>query len=228
MNVFVTGTDTDCGKTVISCALMAIAARQGHTVAGMKPIAAGAVLTADGLRNDDALAIQQACSKEIPYALINPVCYPEPTAPHLQAPSGVRPAKGGSDPINTTLAAYQQISTNADMVIVEGAGGWRVPLSDTTDMADLCLQLQLPVILVVGMRLGCINHALLTVEAIQNSGARLVGWIANQIDPEMMALEENIGSLKARIEAPLLGFVPWTNNIKAESIEKHLNLPKLL
>lgn len=202
MNYFVTGTDTGVGKTLISCALLYAFAAQGHRVIGMKPVAAGDC--DDNDRNDDAKRLRAAGNVEASFGQINPYCFAQAVAPHLAAKF-----VGVSINLDRIVQSYNELAAQADVVIVEGAGGFKVPLNDHQDMTDLAVQLDLPVILVVCIRLGCINHALLTVESIKGSGLKLAGWVANVMDEHMVMLDENIVALKSRIAAPLLGVVPW-------------------
>ncbi|HSS07018.1 MAG TPA: dethiobiotin synthase [Rhodanobacteraceae bacterium] len=198
--VFVTGTDTGIGKTHASVALLRAHRANGHRAIGMKPVASGCRETPDGLRNDDAEALIAASTPAPAYALCNPFAFLPPVAPHLAAhDAGVEIAL---DPI---VDAWRQLSTRADRLVVEGVGGWSVPLSDVLMQADLVRALDMPVVLVVGLRLGCINHALLSARTIVADGCTLAGWIANRIDPAMAAVEANLATLCARIAAPLLG-----------------------
>lgn len=201
MSYFVTGTDTGVGKTLISCALLHGFAAQNRRVVGMKPVAAGC--NDDG-QNDDVVQLRAAGNVQIDYGQINPYCLVPAVAPHLAAQ-----VAGVSIDFARISKAFTELSAQADVVIVEGAGGLLVPLNGAQDSADLMRELGLPVILVVGMRLGCLNHALLTVEAIAARGLVLAGWVANVLDPDMAMLEENIAALKQRIAAPLLGVVPY-------------------
>jgi len=195
---FVTGTDTEVGKTVAACALLALARRQGHTTLGLKPVAAGC--DADG-HNEDALALRAQSTVEVTYATTNPIALHDPIAPHIAA------ARAGLCLQTDAIAAHCRAQlTQADLVVIEGAGGWRVPLAETgPTLADVAVALGLPVILVVGMRLGCINHALLTAEAIARDGLQLAGWIANQPGLRMNCHDDNVATLTARLGAPLLG-----------------------
>ncbi len=216
---FITGTDTGCGKSEITLALMQLLQAQGRSVLGMKPVASGAVVTAEGLRNDDAVRIQQAGSRQMPYSTVNPYCYQPAIAPHLAA------AQQGEDiRFEQIQASYQKLAAVADMVLVEGVGGWRVPLGSDGDVAALGVALDLPVILVVGMRLGCINHALLSAAAISNSGLQLAGWVANQIEPEMEEIDSNIATIKQYIEAPLFGTVPYLEPVSVAAIAQCIAL----
>ncbi|MES9857435.1 MAG: dethiobiotin synthase [Sedimenticola sp.] len=202
-NYFITGTDTDCGKTEITLGLMQGLQDRGISVLGMKPVASGAVTTAYGPRNDDAVRIRQQASEMVDYDLVNPFAYAPPIAPHLAAEQ-----VGREIDFWQIRACYQALSLKAESVIVEGVGGWRVPLGKDQALSDLAVILQLPVILVVGLKLGCINHAILTAESIKSSGLRLAGWVANVVDEAMLEPEANIETLKQHIDAPLLGFVP--------------------
>jgi dethiobiotin synthetase len=218
VSFFVTGTDTGVGKTLVSCALLRALAAQGFRVAGFKPVAAGC--EADGM-NDDAKALLAAGNVPLSYAEVNPVCLAQPIAPHIAA------ARSGSRiELAPILAASQALAAASDHVVVEGAGGFRVPLNDRQDSADLARELGLDVILVVGMRLGCLNHALLTAEAIAARGLTLAGWVANVRDATMPVLEENITALRQRIAAPLLGVVPFMS-VPAET-EVRLDVNPLL
>lgn len=203
---FVTGTDTGVGKTHVTALLLRALAAEGKPVVGLKPVAAGCEATADGLRNDDALALMAASTVALPYAQVNPVALVAPLAPHIAAARESRRVR-----VNqlSGLVRGAIMQARADVTLVEGAGGWRVPLSETESMADLACELAMPVILVVGLRLGCLNHALLTAEAIRRDGLRLAGWVANAVDPHMDAREENIETLRAALGAPLLGVVGW-------------------
>lgn len=201
---FITATDTDAGKTYIASALVRHFAQQNIKSIGMKPIAAGCELVDGVLQNSDVHQLTQASNVDAPLPLINPYVFQPPIAPHIAAQqAGVEIALA---PIQQ---AFTQLSELADAVIVEGAGGFLVPLNDKKTMADLAVSLNIPVILVVGMRLGCINHALLTVQAIQSRGLTMTGWVANQIDPNMSMLVENIQTLKQRIHAPCIAQVAW-------------------
>ena len=202
--IFVAGTDTGVGKTLIAAALLRALASRGACAVGMKPVAAGCAQTAHGLRNEDATALTGAANIEAPMDLINPYRFEPAIAPHIAA------AQAG---VTISLArirdAFVALSSMAQWVVVEGAGGPLVPLNDREDFADLARLLELPVVLVVGMRLGCLNHALLTAEAIRGRGLRLSGWVANCLETAMPAFEENVQALRCRLEAPLLGTVPF-------------------
>lgn len=220
MHYFITGTDTECGKTLVTLGFMQLCLERGLKTAGMKPVAAGALLTHEGLLNPDALAIQGLSKPPLSYAQVNPYCFEPAVAPHLAAK-----LSGTSIDMEAIKQQYQQLCKTHDAVVVEGAGGWKVPLNGEQDMAELCRQLNLPVVLVVGLRLGCINHALLSVEAILASGQPLLGWIANHIDANMSLAEGNIQTLKQRIKAPLLGRIPRLDQVSAETVATYLSLP---
>ncbi|OUR64728.1 dethiobiotin synthase [Methylophaga sp. 42_25_T18] len=205
-SVFVTGTDTEVGKTFISIGLIELFKQQGLNVAGMKPIASGCEQTAEGLRNEDALALQQHANVELDYELINPYTFEPAIAPHIAAQQTAT-----NIDINVLKNNYEKIQSQADVVVVEGAGGWLVPLNEKQTLADLAVELNLPVILVVGMRLGCINHALLSVANIQQSGLPLLGWIANDLESSPQT-EAMVQTLQQYINAPCLGVVPQLNS----------------
>lgn len=202
---FVIGTDTNVGKTYIASALIKHFVRAGYQTVGMKPLASGCNVMPDSeLLNDDVQALTAASNVTAPLDLINPYRFEPAIAPHIAATQA-----GQAVDCAQVIRAYQQLSSLADIVVVEGAGGFLVPLNEQHTLADLAVMLNIPVILVVGMRLGCINHALLTVEAIQARGLRLAGWVANQLEPEMPVFAENLASLQQRIAAPCLGVVGW-------------------
>ena len=214
---FIAGTDTDAGKTLVACGLLAKARQQGLTTAAVKPVAAGCEPTDDGLRNDDALQLMAQCSLPLYYEQVNPVAFEAPIAPHLAAQ-----ALGQRLQVDRLAGFCRGVTMQgADLTLIEGAGGWRVPLNQTETLADLAKALSVPVILVVGMRLGCINHTLLTIEAIVRDGMQLAGWVANRIDPNMAGFEQNLATLEQRIQAPLLGVVPHLSafNNNAERVE---------
>jgi dethiobiotin synthetase len=201
---FVAGTDTGVGKTLVACALLHAFARDGRRVVGMKPVAAGASDAAGRWGNEDVAALSAASNVQADRSSVNSYLLKLPVAPHIAAA-----AEGVVIDLAAIEKSFATLREIADVVIVEGIGGFRVPLTDREDSADLAARLGLPVILVVGMRLGCLNHALLTVDAIAARGLKLAGWVANSIDPEMAKLPENVAALRARIAAPLLGAVPF-------------------
>ncbi len=209
-SLFLAGTDTGVGKTWVAARLLERLASQGVRAAGMKPVAAGGLHTPDGFRNEDALALMQAASVPLPYALVNPCCLPDPTSPHLAAERA-----GVAIDFDAIVQAYVAIEGKSDVIIVEGAGGWLAPVASPLQagevgltMEDLALRLGLPVVLVVGIRLGCLNHALLSAGAIRRSGLTLAGWIANPVDPQFADAEAYVQSLSARLPEPLLWHVP--------------------
>ncbi len=200
---FVAGTDTGVGKTLIAATLLHVLTHSGIRSAGMKPIAAGAIPFHDQWQSEDANALIAQASVQLPPELITPYLLQQPTAPHIAAA-----AEGKTISLSHIINCYRQIETLADVIIVEGTGGFQVPLNQYEDTADLAQALGLPVILVVGMRLGCINHALLSAQAITARGLSLAGWIANDIDPHLLNRQQTIDTLAARIHAPLIGHVP--------------------
>jgi dethiobiotin synthetase len=200
---FIAGTDTGIGKTHAACTLIHALRAAGHSACGMKPVASGCIDTEHGLRNEDALVLQAASAPAPAYEAINPVALREPLSPHLAAAH-----EGVTITLPPLHAAFQKLYARYDTVVVEGVGGWRVPLSPSLLASDIPKAWTLPVVLVVGLRLGCLNHALLSTEAIHADGCRLVGWIGNCIDPAMAAIEENIATLRALLPAPCLGVLP--------------------
>ncbi|WP_332775153.1 dethiobiotin synthase [Polaromonas sp.] len=219
ISFFVTGTDTGVGKTLVSAALLHALAQHYPRVVGMKPVAAGTTLI-DGLQaNDDVLALRAASNCRVPPELDNPVLLPDAVSPHIAA------ARAGVD-INIAhiVACHRQLLQLADAVVVEGAGGFMVPLSDTETGADLAQALALPVVLVVGLRLGCLNHALLTAEAIRARGLTLAGWVANHVDPTMLAQNDNIAFLQQRLAAPLLASIAHQPLPNPQTIKMELPL----
>ncbi|MGD8712002.1 MAG: dethiobiotin synthase [Thiohalophilus sp.] len=201
--VFVTGTDTEIGKTFCSRLLMIALQQRGLSVAGMKPVASGGEYRNGELVNDDALQLQQQSDRDLPYEWVNPYVFEPPIAPHLAAIQAGKVIEA-----ELICGSFSRLQQQSDQVIVEGVGGWRVPLSDTLSVSDLPVLLDLPVVLVVGMRLGCLNHALLTIESIQQAGIKVAGWIANSIDPEFDVPQDNLQTLKSRLDAPCLALIP--------------------
>ena len=219
MSYFVTGTDTGVGKTLISCALLHAFAAQGLRVAGMKPVAAGCD---DDDHNEDAKQLRAACNILASYGQINPYNFYHPIAPHIAARH-----VGISVNFERILTSFRELAAQADVVVVEGVGGFKVPLNDKQDTADLAQQLELPVILVVGMRLGCLSHALLTADAIAAYGLRLAGWVANVVNAHMPALRDNIAALEQRLNGPLLGVVEYQALPDAHVVAAQLNIELL-
>jgi dethiobiotin synthetase len=218
---FVVGTDTGIGKTHATCALLHALARRHARVCGMKPIAAGGVMTAEGLTNEDSVAHRAASTVRVPPALDNPILLPEPLSPHIAA------ARAGT-PIafDTVLAAVAELRARTDALVIEGAGGFLVPLSETRTGADLAVALGLPLVLVVGMRLGCLNHALLSAEAIRARGLVLAGWIANRVDPGFLCPEENLAYLSTHLGAPLWADLPYSSTPDPRADADRFTLPR--
>nr|VFJ54873.1 MAG: dethiobiotin synthase [Candidatus Kentron sp. DK]VFJ56619.1 MAG: dethiobiotin synthase [Candidatus Kentron sp. DK] len=201
--VFITGTDTEVGKTWVSLGVMAAFQGAGISTVAMKPVASGCQSTEEGLRNDDALRLIRQGSVPIPYDLVNPFSFAPAIAPHIAAREA-----GCAISLEKIRSCYRALTDRAECCVVEGVGGWLVPLTATETVADLARRLKLPVILVVGIRLGCINHALLSAESILGGGQELLGWVANRIEPGAQRSEENIRALAERIDAPLLADIP--------------------
>ena len=214
--LFVTGTDTGVGKTVVACALLRVLAGDGLRAVGFKPVAAGAGRTPDGLRNEDALLLGAASGVDRPYEEINPVVLEPAIAPHIAAADA-----GIAIDIAGLAAAHDRLSEHADVIITEGAGGWLVPTGPEATLADLAAAIGDPVVMVVGMRLGCINHALLTAAAIHAHGLRLAGWVDNRIDPDMPVLRENLATLDDRLDAPRIGSVSWLAGQTPDRLIQH-------
>lgn len=222
---FITGIDTDVGKTWATIAMMRYFKQQGKSVAGMKPVASGCSLpyadrlfrTGARLKNADALLIQENASTKIDYDLINPYAYELPVSPHIA---------GINNPVKLDIisARFNVLKDLAEILLVEGAGGWYAPLNDAEDMSDLAKALGLPVILVVGIRLGCINQAKLTWQAIQHSGIPCAGWIAVCIDPDMLMPDQNIQRIKKSLDAPLLGVLPSLDNADFDLLASKLEI----
>jgi dethiobiotin synthetase len=222
--VFVTGTDTGVGKTLVSCALIHALRDAGIAVLPMKPIAAGAAPHGNGWANEDSLALLRAAGVDDSIlADVTPILLREAMAPHLAARHENRVI--ALAPIEASL---ERLSARGSFLVVEGVGGFRVPLGENLDTVDLARAIGLPLVLVVGMRLGCLNHALLTAESIERSGLVLAGWIANAIDPAMAAADENVVALEERLGAPLLGRLPHRMNPDPRSLARHIDARALL
>ncbi|ABG41070.1 dethiobiotin synthase [Paraglaciecola sp. T6c] len=227
---FVTGTDTEVGKTFVSCALLAACHDAGLSTAAYKPVSAGCDVTQAGLRNEDALALQQASNTPLSYDEVNPIAFAEPIAPHLACEKLMTKGQGAPIELDTINEGYVAlIEKKSDMLLVEGAGGWRLPLGQNSQgqeqfLSDFAISQKLPVILVVGMRLGCINHALLTAQSIEQDGLNVAGWVANMLEPEMPFLEENIHSLARLLNAPLIARVPRAESPIAVKARINLSL----
>lgn len=220
---FVTGTDTGVGKTLVCTALLQALRSNNLSCVALKPVAAGCTPTEDGLINDDALELQTHMSVQLPYETVNPIALEAAIAPHIAA------AEVELEINIEELAAHCRDNTHeADVLLIEGAGGWRVPVSEEELLSDLPKALNIPVIMVVAMRLGCINHALLTAEAIRNDGLQLAGWVANCTSAEPMpALGDNLLTLRDRLNAPFLGFLPYFEEVEAEQVAPYLEISYL-
>ena len=215
-SLFVTGTDTGIGKTRASVALLHALRARGLRSSGMKPVASGCEATREGLRNEDALALIAASDPAPDYARCNPFAFEPPIAPHIAAR-----AAGREIVLAPIRAAGDALRARCDRLVVEGVGGWMAPLSDQLMQADLVRALELDVVLVVGLRLGCLNHALLSARAIAADGCRLAGWIASRIDPAMAVADDNIATLRARIAAPLLGVLEHGGPVADARLDVH-------
>lgn len=219
---FVAGTDTEVGKTFTSCVLLEAAGRAGKSTAGYKPVASGSEWLAGELRNGDALALQASSSVPLSYQEVNPFVFAEPTSPHIVARAEGRPISP-----DVMSAGLQSLSHKAEWVLVEGAGGWFTPLSDDLLFADWVVQERLPVILVVGIRLGCINHALLTQLAIRQAGLKLGGWVANDIQPPGARHQDYLRTLASLLAAPMLGEIPYSPATSPDELAHLLDLSRL-
>ena len=219
---FVTGTDTGVGKTLVTCALLHAFAVRGARVVGMKPVAAGARQSADGLRNDDVEQILAAGNVAAPRQLVNPYCFEPPVAPHIAAREA-----GVEIELQRIELAYRGLAQLADVVIVEGAGGFYVPLNARENTADLAQRLGLPVLLVVGIRLGCLNHALLTAHAVRTCGLALSGWVANHVDPQMAHADSNVAALTERFAMPPVARIGFSSPPDPRRVATDLDLDRL-
>ncbi len=221
--IFITGTDTDVGKTTVALGLISALQKKGLRVGVMKPVSAGCELTSDGLRNEDAVLLMQQASVDSPYEIANPYAFEPAVAPHIAA------AEAGVEiDIEVIRQCYLKIAEKVDVVIVEGAGGWLVPINENETMADVAKVLSLDVITVVGIRLGCLNHALLTSQSIESGGLNHCGWVANHLLPNVKNAKENINTLRARISAPLLGEIKFNEVTDSNVIANQLNIDQLL
>ena len=212
---FISGTDTDVGKTWATIALMRYFKNKGYTVVGMKPVAAGCVWQDGQLKNEDAILMQKNASLALAYKEINPYAFELPVSPHLAA-------KENPVQLDVIAKTFHNLKDKADVILVEGAGGWLAPLNKECDIADLAIILQLPVIMVVAIRLGCINHARLTFNTIQTSGVQCAGWLAMCVNPEMSKQQENIATIKNKVSAPLLGVLPYTKEMDFELLAANI------
>lgn len=220
--VFIAGTDTGVGKTLLACAVLRGLAATGLRVAGMKPVAAGAVRRGGIWHNDDVTQLRAAGNVDVPRNWTNPYCFAPPIAPHIAAREAGVPIR-----MATIARGYARLVQRADVVVVEGVGGLLVPLGRRLNAADIPARLDLPVLLVVGLRLGCLNHALLTVEALRMRNLHLAGWIANHIDPDMSRGAQNLQDLRGRIKAPLLGVVKYATKSNLETVRRALDIRRL-
>ena len=217
---FITGTDTEVGKTRVTLAIMAALQAQEKQVVGMKPIASGCRETEQGLCSDDAMQLIQQSSSKQEYSLVNPYAFAPPIAPHIAAQK-----TGVIIDMEQILSAYRTLQSKSDVVVVEGVGGWRVPLGDNSTLGDMVKLLGLPVIMVVGLRLGCINHALLTAEAIITDGNDMIGWVANQVEQDYADMEATLDTLRARLKAPLIGMLDYEPVLQIASLSGAIDLP---
>ena len=220
--LFVAGTDTGVGKTLAACALLHGFAGLGLRAVGMKPVAAGATFSRGVWHNDDVAQLQAASSVEVKASAINPYCFAPPIAPHIAAAEA-----GAAIRLSTIAAGYRRLARAADVVVVEGVGGLLVPLGRRCCASDIPRRLGLPVVLVVGLRLGCLNHALLTVDAMQRRGLSFAGWIANRIDPRMSRRAQNLDALRERLVAPLLGVLPHARDPRPKRLSRTLDINTL-
>lgn len=221
---FITGTDTDVGKTLVACALLREWTAMGYRAVGYKPVSAGCANTLQGLRNLDAMLLQEAGNVELPYEAINPIAYEPPIAPHIAAEESGRPIE--TDVITQGLRRLE--ASEADFVLVEGAGGWHLPLDRQHLLSHWVRQQNLPVILVVGAKLGCLNHALLTFDAIRREGLPVAGWIMNRLHPDMSHYQQNLDTLRGLLPAPFLGEMPWLSENQREMTHGFLDISPLL
>jgi len=221
--VFITGTDTGIGKTWFTLALMGELKKQGQKVSGMKPIASGALLTEGKLENEDACQIMEHCSAPTEYELINPFVFELPVSPHIAADQAGKKIK-----FQEITSCYKKLASQCDNIIVEGVGGWRVPISEDKSIVDLVRVLELPVILVVGLKLGCINHAILTAEAIKADGIKLVGWASNRVDNGYLCPKETIATLQNALSCPLIADMPFMERYDQDKFSGKIDLNAFL
>ena len=215
---FITGTDTAVGKTVVSRALLQALAASGKRVAGYKPVAKGSKMTPEGLRNKDALVLQNSSTLDLPYSAVNPVALSEEES-----------SVAHSSPINYSLLSegLAHLSDQADLVLVEGTGGWRSLMNDLRPLSEWVVQEQLPVLMVVGIQEGCINHAILTAQAVANDGLPLIGWVANRINPGLAHYAEIIDVLSKKISAPLIGELPYLPRAEQRELSQYIDADRL-
>ncbi len=220
--LFIAGTDTDVGKTVVSKAILQAADKMGLSTIGFKPVAAGCEQTSEGRRNSDALHLQEAANQKLDYDKVNPCALMEPASPHIAAK--LEQAEVDLDVLTQQLEEHKQ---NAEFVLVEGAGGWRVPVSQEQCLSAWVQQHKLPVVLVVGIKLGCLSHSMLTAEVIENDGLEIVGWVANRVNPGEKHYREIITMLEQKIPAPKLGEIPYMPGVKSRDLSKYIDLSLL-
>lgn len=220
--LFVTGTDTGVGKTLVAAAIVRSFRLAGRRVLGLKPVASGCTRAAEGLRNDDALALMAEASIDAPYATVNPYAFEPPIAPHIAAA-----AAGVELSIDRIVAIRDSFRPVADEIVVEGAGGWRVPLGIGTDFADLAVRLNAGIVLVVGVRLGCLSHAALAAESIAARKLPILGWIANEMEPNVVHLDDNFATLHRLLNAPCLGRIPLLADPTPAAAAPYLELDRL-
>ena len=219
---FITGTDTDVGKTEVAAGLLEVANQKDLRTGAIKPVAAGCEDHGDGPQNDDAIKLQAIANVKMSYQQVNPVALDLPMAPHIAAQEQGKALS--ADRLTGFCRGVSMLPI--DFLVIEGAGGWRVPINKRETMADIPKQLNAEVILVVGIRLGCINHALLTAQAIRLDGLKIAGWVANILDTEMLRIDENIDTLKQMLTEPCLGVVPRLSDVSPQQVAAHLTIPE--
>lgn len=220
--LFVTGTDTDCGKTLVASALIHAYRNQGFSVVGMKPVASGSTLRHGELANGDVESLRRASNVDLPAGIVNPYIFEPAISPHFAA------AEAGIEiDRQRILDAFAACQAAADIVVVEGAGGWRVPLGTGLDIASLAKSMDIPVLMVTGLKLGCINHTLLTFEDIQAKGCKMVAWVANLIDKDYRFVEQTISTIQSGTVAPLLAQIPWSPQAEPENLATAIDLEQL-
>lgn len=222
--IFITGTDTDVGKTIASCAILRYLVSHGKSCVGLKPIAAGAKMVNGLLYNKDAMELRKASSVKLNYPQVNPVCFADPLSPHLAAEKAHAPISVQ----NVLHACKPTLNLDVDHVVIEGAGGWLVPVNDQHTMADIAAEMSDGIIMVVSMRLGCLNHSLLTYQSIKAMGLPFLGWIANCQQEDDFGLQDNIRTLGKMMRAPLLGVIPKLSKVDATLAAKYINLSGVL
>lgn len=220
---FIAGTDTDVGKTVASKAILNALAEKGLTTIGYKPVAAGSDKTEHGLRNSDALYLQNAATEDVAYDDVNPYALELPASPHIAAKR-----EGIEIDYSVLSNKLEQHKSNSDIVLVEGAGGWRVPVSDTDCLSTWVQQEKLPVVLVVGIKLGCLSHAMLTLDAIKADGLNVAGWVANRVNPGTEHYAEIIKMLEEKVDAPKIGEIPYVPAVKRKDLAKYIDVTPLV